>query len=180
MKIALSKINPGLNRFELDWPAGALGPEDDGDVPRTIGRIEGWITLKPLREPVEEADILVEGRVTTKVKGECDRCLEEFVRPVDLEFKATLVRNMEEDLQEKELRGEELNYSLIEGQEIDLKKIVIDQMILDSGMVDLCSPECLGLCPSCGCNLNTDRCECKKNQIDPRLAALADWKAEKN
>ena len=180
MKVALSNIEPGVNRFELDWPAGSLGPDDFGEAPETVDRIRGWIDLRPLSEPVERADFLVKGRVETKVKGTCGRCLEEFERPVDLEFKVIMVQSLGEELQEKELRGEELNYSLMDGPVIDLKRVVLEQLILDAGIVDLCSPNCQGLCPVCGCNLNTDPCDCKKEDIDPRLAALADWRPDDN
>ncbi len=184
MKIALSKIESGRTEFEIDWPAGALVSEEDPEgwkgLPRPLDRIKGRIVIKPLSEPVEEADFLVEGRIETKVGGECDRCLKEFVRSVDLEFRVILVRNLGEELPERELRGEELNHSLLEGQEIDLKRIVLEQLILDSDMVNLCSPECLGLCPFCGADLNENGCDCKNDEIDPRLAKLAHWRPDKN
>ena len=37
---------------------------------------------------------------------------------------------------------------------------------------NLCSPDCKGLCPGCGANLNHEACRCKK-AVDPRLAKLA-------
>ncbi len=180
MRVALSQIEPGLNRFEFNWPTGSMGQDDLDGAPRTVDRIEGWITVRPLSEPADQADLLVEGRVSTKVEGVCDRCLEQFVRSVDLEFKVIMVQGLGEESPEKELRGEELNHSLIEGNAIDLKRVVREQLVLDAGMVDLCSPDCRGLCPVCGCNLNLGSCDCKKDEIDPRLAALAHWRSDDN
>ena len=37
---------------------------------------------------------------------------------------------------------------------------------------NLCSPDCKGLCPGCGADLNREPCRCKK-EVDPRLAKLA-------
>ncbi len=178
MRVPFSKIKTGRNVFTIDWPAGALDQAGEGQ--RTTDRIQGGITVLPLSESVEEADFLVEGRIKTRLRAECGRCLEEFNRALDLEFKVILVQNLGGESQEKELRGEELNFSLLEGRELDLKRIVMEQVILDSDMVALCSHQCKGLCPSCGCNLNLDRCECKNDEIDPRLAALADWGADEN
>jgi len=41
--------------------------------------------------------------------------------------------------------------------------------------IPLCKESCLGLCVTCGVNLNEETCNCKKEIIDPRLADLADW-----
>jgi uncharacterized protein len=39
-------------------------------------------------------------------------------------------------------------------------------------MKPLCRPDCAGLCPECGANLNLTRCGCEHRWIDPRMAAL--------
>ena len=44
--------------------------------------------------------------------------------------------------------------------------------ILEMDTKTLCSPDCMGLCPGCGVNLNHEECRCKK-AVDPRLAKLA-------
>jgi len=38
--------------------------------------------------------------------------------------------------------------------------------------VVLCRPDCAGLCPECGQNLNEGVCDCARDTIDPRLAVL--------
>lgn len=184
MKVALSKIGPEATQFDLDWPAdylekGADLAEGEG-ILRPLDRIKGWVSIKPLGQPVEESDLILQGRIKTRVGGECDRCLKEFGRDLDLGFRVVLVRSLGEITPEKELRGEELNHSLLEGDEIDLRRIVLEQLILESDMVNLCSEECRGLCPNCGADLNQGPCGCKDNEIDPRLAALAGWRPDKN
>lgn len=39
-------------------------------------------------------------------------------------------------------------------------------------MAPLCRSDCKGLCPVCGCDLNTDSCTCDIRTVDPRLAVL--------
>ncbi len=42
----------------------------------------------------------------------------------------------------------------------------------------LCRPDCRGLCPVCGADLNEDPAhEHRDDPVDPRLAALADWQS---
>jgi uncharacterized protein len=38
-------------------------------------------------------------------------------------------------------------------------------------MKPLCRPDCKGLCPQCGLNLNDEACSCAPD-VDPRLASL--------
>ena len=39
-------------------------------------------------------------------------------------------------------------------------------------MKPLCKPDCKGLCPSCGKDLNLGACGCTHETIDPRWEAL--------
>ena len=36
----------------------------------------------------------------------------------------------------------------------------------------VCSPDCKGLCPQCGANLNKGPCGCRKDTKDPRFDIL--------
>ncbi|MFO7841307.1 MAG: DUF177 domain-containing protein, partial [Fidelibacterota bacterium] len=40
----------------------------------------------------------------------------------------------------------------------------------------LCSPDCKGLCPICGANLNHMNCSCKTENYDPRWDKLKELK----
>ena len=42
----------------------------------------------------------------------------------------------------------------------------------------LCRPDCRGLCPECGKNLNEGACGCSRDSGDPRLAALRQLKVK--
>jgi len=44
--------------------------------------------------------------------------------------------------------------------------------MLSVPMKPLCREECKGICSSCGTDLNAGPCECKKQEVDPRLAPL--------
>ena len=55
---------------------------------------------------------------------------------------------------------------------ISLDALVEEDLILDQPSKVLCSEECLGLCPQCGKDLNEGLYDCRRETVDPRLAAL--------
>ncbi|MGB1779712.1 MAG: DUF177 domain-containing protein, partial [Longimicrobiales bacterium] len=59
-----------------------------------------------------------------------------------------------------------------------LSKAVREEMILAVNPYVVCEPECRGLCPKCGANLNEGACDCTDDEVDPRWAALRDLKSE--
>lgn len=71
----------------------------------------------------------------------CSRCLNDF----EVDFK-------------KDLR---LSYLVDKSKPvIDLNPDIRGEVILDYPMKPLCNPDCKGLCPKCGKNLNEGNCSC--------------------
>jgi uncharacterized protein len=71
----------------------------------------------------------------------CSRCLEEFC----LDFAKKLA----------------LNYIVDKSSPIiDLDEVIREEIILDCAIRPLCKPDCKGLCPKCGKNLNQGGCSC--------------------
>ena len=125
----------------------------------------------PVTEPV-----YVEGRVQNKagvllcdflahttLHCLCDRCMEEFSEEKSVAYSCILAEERQFD--------EDEDIILLENDEVDLGDLARTAFILDMDTKLLCSPDCKGLCPGCGVNLNFEPCRCKK-QVDPRLAAL--------
>ena len=105
----------------------------------------------------------LKGSITGIIEVQCSRCLEPLDYQLNVEF--------DEDFS-KLVHNEEI-YP-IEEESIELKDMVIDNIILSMPFKFLCSIECKGLCPVCGKNLNKHQCDCNKDNIDPRLAVLKD------
>ena len=62
---------------------------------------------------------------------------------------------------------------LLDGEmQLDLEELLGYVFLLNMDTKNLCSPDCKGLCPGCGADLNHEPCRCKK-EIDPRLSKLA-------
>ena len=53
----------------------------------------------------------------------------------------------------------------------DLDEILTTAFVLNMDSKLLCRPDCKGICPRCGKNLNEGACSCRP-EIDPRLAVL--------
>jgi uncharacterized protein len=103
--------------------------------------------------------VRVELHVETALNRECARCL----REVRLQLQAEAEETFHES-------GDE---PLITAETIDLEPIVHEAVVLAEPMRVLCSPDCRGLCPKCGKDLNEGPCGCADDDQDPRLAPLA-------
>jgi uncharacterized protein len=57
---------------------------------------------------------------------------------------------------------------------IDLTPVLREYMLLEIPISPLCRPDCKGLCPVCGNNLNESTCQHNDDSGDQRLAALKD------
>ena len=55
-----------------------------------------------------------------------------------------------------------------------LEDVLREQVLLSLPDRALCKPDCKGLCPRCGQNLNQEACSCDAAPVDTRWSALAD------
>lgn len=60
----------------------------------------------------------------------------------------------------------------LEGDQLDLEPMTREVLVLDAPQTPLCRPDCAGLCPQCGTDLNVATCSCGGTAADPRWAAL--------
>jgi uncharacterized protein len=109
--------------------------------------------------------LAVTGTIFGTAKGNCNRCLKEFVKPVEVSF-AENYRQADDHVC---MEGDDVFF---QGDEIDITDLVRETLLLSEPLKMLCSEECKGLCPKCGADLNTHPCSCERDVIDPRLAAL--------
>ena len=59
---------------------------------------------------------------------------------------------------------------------LDVTEVARQHLLLALPMVPVCRPDCRGLCPRCGANLNERECGCQRDEVDPRLAPLRNWR----
>lgn len=129
---------------------------------------------------LEGHEIHLVGRLATRVELVCARCLEVVVQEVTPAFDL-LYRPVASIAREEEvtLTPDDTDVGFYTGEGVFLADVVAEQIHLALPMKVLCQPECRGLCPHCGVNLNRERCRCGPGPTDPRLAPLAAWAASK-
>lgn len=99
----------------------------------------------------------------------CDRCLREVDYPFDLAI-------VQEVVSPEAARPEELEEQdgFMEGYELNIDGLIDNEIMTSWPMKVLCRPDCKGLCPVCGKDLNTGACGCDTFVPDPRMAAIMD------
>jgi len=88
--------------------------------------------------------ISVDLKIDAAVHLDCSRCLEEFTAPLAKQIN--------------------LNLPVENRDTIDITDNVREEIILGYPLKPLCRPDCRGLCPNCGENLNKGKCSCKKEK----------------
>jgi len=115
----------------------------------------------------------VRGTITADVDLACTRCAEALTEHLEIPFEDVFVNASDEANEDDlEVEGADLDEQLVEGDEIDLIDVVREQILLNLPEQVLCKEDCKGLCPQCGANRNLIDCDCGKDEIDPRWAAL--------
>ncbi|MFQ5525574.1 MAG: DUF177 domain-containing protein [Thermoanaerobaculia bacterium] len=104
---------------------------------------------------------------------ECPRCL--GPSPGEVETRVELLiqpKNKEPVVGELELEEGDLGVLFLEGEVLDTRPILIEQIQLNVPMRQLCREDCAGLCPQCGIDRNNDSCDCAEEAVDPRWESL--------
>lgn len=170
MIIDLITLENSPFRFEFE-----LAPEEidlsgeDAKLKNNV-RVEGVLTK-------HIAETNVEGQIFAKVETECTRCLQKVGQDLEFSFETAFVtpENYTE-AKEAELNVKDLDVSIFDGKQIDVREIVREQIILNLPEQIFCSETCKGLCAKCGADRNLIDCNCKEKEIDPRWAALKNLK----
>ncbi len=125
--------------------------------------------------------IRVQGSLATTVRVNCSRCLSGFDSDLRSAFTMIYLKRKQElqDEDEVELGEEDLVSVVYEGDEIDFAPEIAEQVIMELPLKPLCRENCLGLCATCGTDLNAGECGCERGSFNIKFAALKNLKVEK-
>ena len=126
-----------------DVPFDAFGIELEGRF-RSPGAVHIALHISAVR-----SDILVSGSLRVSLEGLCDRCAE--WSPLTVEAPKLFYR-----------------FKNRLGEAIDLTEGVREDIVLALPQSHLCKPDCRGLCPLCGQNLNLGSCDCVPTEETPQ------------
>jgi uncharacterized protein len=108
--------------------------------------------------------LLLQVKMQAFTEVECVRCLTRFSQMLDIDF-TDLYAFSPNSVTDSGLL-------LPETGKIDLAPVVSEEMSLAMPINPVCKPDCKGLCPICGNDLNKTTCHHLDDRTDPRLDAL--------
>ncbi|MFG6338920.1 MAG: DUF177 domain-containing protein [Lachnospiraceae bacterium] len=111
----------------------------------------------------------IEGKADFVFSAGCDRCL----KPVEESREICFTREVwAPDMAAEPSVYEEQPF--MEGFQLNVEDLLISEIVTSWPMKILCKPDCKGICPICGRDLNTGMCDCDTFVPDPRMAAIKD------
>jgi DUF177 domain-containing protein len=123
--------------------------------------------------------ILFRGKVRGMIRLQCGRCLESFLKtleiPVRSEWRLISAPSKSAE-KERSFQIEDLETGLIKPGDLDLAERILEEVILTIPIQPLCRETCLGLCPICGENKNISPCNCKAKDETSPFSVLKDLK----
>ena len=153
MFIDIRELERDKLEFQERFAPGRINLGNDASLAETL-ETEGAAELI-------DSDIRLRGHLRTAVETACARCLEPAHQPVEKDFDLyyrpvqTIARE-----EEVEIDDAELEVGFYQGHGLLLEDALREQVLLDLPMKILCQPDCKGLCPQCGKDLNAGPCGC--------------------
>lgn len=157
MKVLVNKIPDkgiDIDSIENAETMGILPSESVDAVIEDNIHIEARITSK-------WPAFFVDGSIKTVLKLICSRCAVEFPYNVETHFhcheEPVSLASTEGSLY---LLKPDMDIDHYAGNTIETNDIFREQLMLAVPIHPLCKPDCCGLCPNCGHNLNNGPCNC--------------------
>lgn len=148
----LLKENVGYSR-KISFEHPLLEVADDLDLANFRGAVRLTRTVQ---------GVYAQGKFLGEESVECVRCLTQISQT--LQSQVEQLYEFPPDPQAE--------FVVSESGHIDLASFLREDMILSRPLRSLCKPDCKGLCPQCGKDLNEGACDCVKEDINPQMAVL--------
>lgn len=113
----------------------------------------------------QKPNVWVFGEIICHIDGFCDKCLAKVCMPMGMDFDQIFYKDSSDD---------EDAYIYTDSK-LDITKAICDEIALGLPTNWLCKPDCKGLCPKCGVNLNEQQCDCDTSR-DNAFSVLKDLK----
>lgn len=161
-------------QFAEEFQPGAV---DFGTEVKQIGLLKCQGRAELVREHHGGNDTVDDIRIVATLAGRmevsCARCLELVELDVNRAFDL-LYRPLEsgKGSDEVSISEAETEIGYYKGDGLELEDVLREQVLLAVPLKTVCRPDCKGLCPQCGKNLNAETCNCELHAADPRWNAL--------
>lgn len=169
MIVDLGSVEGPEKEFSFEAAAGEV------DLGEEAARLVGALSVSGVL--TKEPKVEVRGVIKGELELDCTRCLSPIRKPLEIAFDDVFVPPAEmNSSEEKELTGSDFRTDVLSGERIDILEVAREQILLSLPTQVFCRDDCKGLCDRCGANLNSTECDCRKEDIDPRWAALKNLK----
>ena len=158
MIFPIKDLNEGITEFDYTVPSENYELSEKDFYPNLLN----------LKIYVDRLENLFRFKISVSTKAAyiCDRCLERF----DQDFNENIEQIYQ--LGHSDLDSDEIEILPENSKEIDISKAIYDLFMINRPIQLLCRDDCKGLCVNCGANLNKQKCDCRQEEIDPRLEKL--------
>jgi len=156
--IRVSSLEQGTSALRIEYPAELLdiAPQPGCQLALPQGATADLSLFR------NHGQVYISGEVSFRALLTCADCgvdfQQTFTEPISIEFQHGAQGTKANKV--FDLGGDELDRSFYVEDEIDLLPLVRDTVLLAIPLAPLCRPDCKGLCPDCGANLNTGTCTC--------------------
>jgi uncharacterized protein len=168
--------------------AGLLGeaPGAHRDIAMEVGEVElgdDLVGAAPVavlaRITRTNRGIIVTGSVRTGLADTCGRCLAALQIPIDapIEEEVLPLVDLQSGLRLDTAAEPEVS-RLNDHHELDLEPLAREAIQLAAPIAPVCRPDCRGLCPECGVDLNLGPHDHGDVPDDPRLAMLRELRID--
>ena len=124
-----------------------------------------------ISKSISTANII--GEVLAGVNEQCDRCLKKFKKEIHGTFELIVA-----DERHRYSKPDDSTIIVFNpGKDsIDISSIILESIILEKSMKEVCIEDCKGLCSWCGTDLNFSDCKCENEEFDKRWEPLKNLK----
>jgi uncharacterized protein len=166
-------------KVDLSEFASKVGGNVSIDIDDTCPHEKDLKCTTPVKGQVTLANtgtlLLIGGEIHTEVKLECGRCLSEFTQPVESTVEEEFrLEKIGDSIHILPMDEEDIAPDLIQHNILDVPELIRQNLLVALPIQPLCKPDCQGLCPTCGQNLNMGKCKCPPAESDSPFKVLAE------
>jgi len=115
--------------------------------------------------------LIAKGEITASVTGPCSRCLKAIDYEVNYDFEEECLPSVSTS-EALSLPDQTDGITIDDSHMLDLSEVMRQYTLLTVPAKPLCRPDCAGICPSCGHDLNQGPCQCPSHAYDQRWSKL--------
>jgi uncharacterized protein len=166
-RVKVSGLKDGSNqiRFELTPEDMDIKPQHGCDLTLTRDVVAQLDLMK------QGVRVYVSGKVNFEAELNCATCAEDFRReqtePLYIEFERGTPPAAGKI---HELGDDDLVRSYYTEDELNLMPVIRDTILLSIPIAPTCRPDCKGICPECGEDLNKGECACCRTEVQTASA----------